>query len=64
MTDDFHDRIVSLLSPAFLTKRPVDVDAIVHQLERDWPTTPTAKLRLAVASVAKDMQLRLRNPGS
>lgn len=63
VTSNFHDRIVTLLSPAFLTKRPVDVDTIVHKLECDWPTTSTAKLRLAVMSVAKDMRLRIRNPG-
>jgi hypothetical protein len=64
VTGAFHDRIVGLLCPAFLTKRPVDVESIVRQLQSDWPKMPPARLRHAVALTAKDMRLRLRSAGN
>jgi hypothetical protein len=61
LTGEFRDRIVTLLSPAFLTKRPVDVELIVRQLQSDWPAMPAAELRHAVTAAASDMRLRLQN---
>jgi len=54
------DRIVSLLTPSFLTKRPVDLDAVVRQLQTERPETPIAKLRNEVVVVAGRMRLRFR----
>jgi len=58
-THHANDRIVNLLTPSFLTKRPVDLDAVVSQLQSEQPSTSPSDLRGQVCGVAKLMGLRV-----